>query len=135
MNGTTVETVASSWMEALGGVSMCWILSTPPGFCAQPACATTTIAAAIATTNPIRAFMLFPPCRTDARPPDTLELQIECTVRPAGALGNLGHVEALRRRQRHADRLDRIEGRRVDASTACEGDRRAHDRIDLHWPA
>ena len=34
MNGTATDTVASSWIEALGGVSMCWILSTPPDFCA-----------------------------------------------------------------------------------------------------
>ena len=32
MNGTATETVASSWIEALGGVSMCWIFSTPPDF-------------------------------------------------------------------------------------------------------
>ena len=25
MNGTTADTVASSWIEALGGESMCWI--------------------------------------------------------------------------------------------------------------
>ena len=34
MNGTATDTVASSWIEALGGVSMCWIFSTPPDFCA-----------------------------------------------------------------------------------------------------
>ena len=32
MNGMTAEKVASSWIEALGGESMCWILSTPPDF-------------------------------------------------------------------------------------------------------
>jgi C4-dicarboxylate-specific signal transduction histidine kinase len=36
MNGTATETVASSWMEALGGVSMCWMRKVPPLFCAHP---------------------------------------------------------------------------------------------------
>ena len=35
MNGTATETVASSWIEALGGVSMCWIFSIPPDFWAD----------------------------------------------------------------------------------------------------
>jgi len=63
MNGTTTEMVASSWIEALGGVSLCCILRTPPAFCAQPASAvvitnTTTPANA---KHPCWIFMLFPP--------------------------------------------------------------------------
>ena len=63
MNGTTVETVASSWIDALGGVSLCCILRMPPAFCAQPASA---VAITNATTpanakHPFRIFMLFPP--------------------------------------------------------------------------
>src|SRR4030095_15431608 len=65
MNGTAVETVASSWIEALGGVSMCWILRTPPGFCAQadPVVATSAAANAAGMSHPVRIFMLFPPMR------------------------------------------------------------------------
>ena len=63
MNGTATETVASSWIDALGGVSMCWIFRTPPAFCAQPAPA---VAITNATTpanakHPFWIFMLFPP--------------------------------------------------------------------------
>jgi hypothetical protein len=47
MNGTATETVASSWIEALGGVSICWIFSTPPVFWAQVAFA---IASPVTTT-------------------------------------------------------------------------------------
>ena len=35
MNGTTVEVVASSWIEALGGLSWKYIRSMPPLFCAS----------------------------------------------------------------------------------------------------
>ena len=35
MNGSTVELVASSWIEALGGLSRWYIFSTPPLFCAS----------------------------------------------------------------------------------------------------
>jgi hypothetical protein len=34
MNGTTVEVVASSWIEALGGLSWKYIRRMPPLFCA-----------------------------------------------------------------------------------------------------
>src|ERR1700693_1030334 len=52
MNGITVETVASSWIEALGGLSHRYMRSVPPGFCADAELATSTHAitnAAIAT--------------------------------------------------------------------------------------
>jgi len=35
MNGTTVEVVASSWIEALGGLSWKYIRRIPPLFCAS----------------------------------------------------------------------------------------------------
>ena len=35
MKGTTVEVVASSWIEVLGGLSAKYILSVPPLFCAE----------------------------------------------------------------------------------------------------
>ena len=50
MNGTAVETVASSWIEALGGVSICWIFRMPPAFCASAGSAIPT-ANAITPTN------------------------------------------------------------------------------------
>ena len=64
MNGTATETVASSWIEALGGVSMCWILRMPPAFCAHAAPAVTTVDATTQpnakhanATHPVRLFM------------------------------------------------------------------------------
>src|ERR1700736_6002513 len=48
MNGITVETVASSWIEALGGLSHRYMRSVPPGFCADAELATSTKAAASA---------------------------------------------------------------------------------------
>src|SRR5262245_17190350 len=50
MNGTTDEIVASSWIDALGGVSMCWILRTPPCFWADAPLAATANA-----TTPAKA--------------------------------------------------------------------------------
>ena len=35
MNGTTVEVVASSWIEVLGGLSAKYMRSVPPLFCAS----------------------------------------------------------------------------------------------------
>src|SRR6266508_1475106 len=63
MYGTAVETVASSWIEGLGGMSMCWILRTPPRFCAQAALAVAVNDAAATSTaiHPIRIFILVPP--------------------------------------------------------------------------
>src|SRR5262245_4544173 len=62
MNGTATDTVASSWIEALGGVSMCWILRIPPGFCAQAEPVANQATASAAQTNrPVRIFILFPP--------------------------------------------------------------------------
>ena len=49
MNGMTAEKVASSWIEALGGVSMCWIFSTPPDFWASPGHADANASAAMMT--------------------------------------------------------------------------------------
>ena len=59
MNGTAVEIVASSWIEALGGVSMCWMRSTPPDFWAQPGPAVTLNAVTTLSNayHEIRLFM------------------------------------------------------------------------------
>src|SRR5688572_21662796 len=47
MNGTTVEVVASSWIEVLGGLSAKYMRSVPPLFCASAgAVAKATIAPA-----------------------------------------------------------------------------------------
>src|SRR5262245_1931354 len=35
MNGITVETVASSWIDALGGLSQIYMCIVPPAFCAE----------------------------------------------------------------------------------------------------
>src|SRR5882757_8751143 len=60
MKGITVEMVASSWIEALGGLSRWVTLSVPPAFCADAgtALAATTRAAIEAAMNP---RILFPP--------------------------------------------------------------------------
>jgi hypothetical protein len=47
MNGMTVEIVASSWIEALGGLSICVMRSVPPDFCASDAPALNSEAALI----------------------------------------------------------------------------------------
>src|SRR6266568_5029460 len=52
MNGITVETVASSWIEALGGLSHRYMRKVPPGFWADAGLATSTKAAANAAANP-----------------------------------------------------------------------------------
>jgi hypothetical protein len=54
MKGTAADTVASSWIEALGGVSMCWILSTPPDFWAATGVANSSPAS---TSRVIRPFL------------------------------------------------------------------------------
>ena len=60
MKGITVEMVASSWIEALGGLSRWVTRSVPPDFCADAG-------AALATTKKSRhrggdeATILFPP--------------------------------------------------------------------------
>src|SRR6476619_4241669 len=97
MNGTATETVASSWIEALGGVSMCWILSTPPDFWAHPGLAVMTMPAAKAAgmNHPVRIFMLFPPMRganghgvdCSTRGVLTHTDCIEGTVRGSGKIG------------------------------------------------
>ena len=51
MNGSTVELVASSWIEALGGLSRWYIFSTPPLFCAS---ATPELKTRAATRPPVR---------------------------------------------------------------------------------
>src|SRR5918993_2094452 len=97
MNGTAVEIVASSWIEALGGVSMCWILRTPPDFCAQAEPVANSAAAKAAGMNhPVRIFMLFPPMRRanghgvdcSTRSLLTHTDRIEGTVRGSGKIGN-----------------------------------------------
>src|SRR5580704_10204020 len=64
MKGITVEIVASSWIEALGGLSRWVTLSVPPAFCADAgtALAATTRAAIEAAMNP---RILFPPTLLD----------------------------------------------------------------------
>src|SRR5439155_7897094 len=52
MNGIMVETVASSWIEALGGLSHRYMRKVPPGFWADAGLATSTKAAANAAANP-----------------------------------------------------------------------------------
>src|SRR5476651_1988339 len=47
----------------------------------------------------------------------------------------LRRVESFRFGHGDDERLDRIERRRRHTGTACEGDGRAHDRLDLHGPA
>src|SRR5260370_33362633 len=47
----------------------------------------------------------------------------------------LRRVESFGLRQADADRFDGIERRRLHTGAACEGERRAHDRLDLHRPA
>src|ERR1700761_6218870 len=61
MNGTTVELVASSWIEALGGLSRWYILRMPPGFCAKAAEHDRTRDAATAPARTIDR--IFPPNR------------------------------------------------------------------------
>src|SRR6266851_6260197 len=59
MKGITVEIVASSWIEALGGLSRWVTRSVPPAFCADAgALAATTRAAIEAAMKP---RILFPP--------------------------------------------------------------------------
>src|ERR1700694_544355 len=60
MKGITVEMVASSWIEALGGLSRWVTRSVPPAFCADTgaALAATKRAAIEAAMNP---RILFPP--------------------------------------------------------------------------
>src|SRR5580704_8332732 len=60
MKGITVEIVASSWIEALGGLSRWVTLSVPPAFCAETgtALAATKSAAIEAAMKP---RILFPP--------------------------------------------------------------------------
>ncbi len=57
MNGTATDTVASSWIEALGGESMCWILSTPPVFWAAAGLATAS--ASMVMRQPRRPLWLY----------------------------------------------------------------------------
>ena len=50
MKGTTVEVVASSWIEALGGASWKYILSVPPLFWAIAGVAAKPMAASAHST-------------------------------------------------------------------------------------
>jgi len=57
MKGITVEIVASSWIEALGGLSRCVTRSVPPAFCAKEgALPATTKTAAKAAMIPRISF-------------------------------------------------------------------------------
>jgi hypothetical protein len=56
MNGMTVEIVASSWIDALGGLSMWAMRSVPPDFCAQAAGA--AVRARIAATSGSVGFFI-----------------------------------------------------------------------------
>jgi len=76
MKGITVEIVASSWIEALGGLSRWVTLSVPPAFCADAgtALAAMTRAAIEAAMNPRILFppaMLAWPCLTITLSPPT----------------------------------------------------------------
>src|SRR5262245_47654143 len=52
MNGVVVETVASSWMEALGGLSQMYIRSVPPCFWADTGpTASNSVAAKVARSR------------------------------------------------------------------------------------
>src|SRR5262249_17345452 len=131
MNGTGTDTVASSRIDALGGLSMCWILSTPPCFWAWAGIADADASTAMAANNARRrplAFIVFPPgpfLLTLYAPPNFTP-----TVRqPSGV------VQALRRGQRNRQRLDGGERRRIDSGAAGERHRRTDDRFDLHRPA
>ena len=63
MKGTATDTVASSWIDALGGVSMCWIFSTPPAFWLQPlpGISSSAAVAAAVVKRQTRAIISSPP--------------------------------------------------------------------------
>src|SRR5262245_52443693 len=52
MKGSTVEMVASSWIDALGGLSRCEMRSVPPGLAKAGPGAGPMAAIALATTSP-----------------------------------------------------------------------------------
>src|SRR6185503_20988944 len=130
MNGTTTDTVASSWIEALGGLSMCSILSTPPRFWASAGPATRN--AAIAASNATRPLWAFIVSSLLDLNRTLLLTHANCTPT---VMKNSGRVQALRRGQRNREGLDGVERRRGDAGGAGEGNRGAHDRFDLHRTA
>src|SRR6185312_11894702 len=125
MNAAGTDTVASSWIEALGGLSMCWIFSTPPCFWASAGPPSTNAATAASNaTRPLRVLIVSSQRNVDFDAPPT---QFTPTV-----IKNLGRVQALGAGERNGERLDRVERRRGDAGRAREGDRGAHNRFDLH---
>src|ERR1700743_1665479 len=92
MNGTGTDTVASSRIDALGGLSMCWILSTPPCFWANAGNATrdANARAAVAANNARRrplAFIVFLPDRFIYARRTSYELHIDCETGLRGCTG------------------------------------------------
>src|SRR5688572_19708411 len=65
MNGTTVEVVDSSWIEALGGLSWKYIRRMPPLFCACAPDAAPSAKAPASTAASTRMFFLRCDCRED----------------------------------------------------------------------
>ena len=67
MNGSTVELVASSWIEALGGLSRWYIFSTPPLFCASATPELKTRAAMRPPVRIIGRIVFLPSIRVSSR--------------------------------------------------------------------
>src|SRR6478672_7690018 len=129
MKAAGTDTVASSWIEALGGLSMCWIFSTPPDFCASAGPASTSAATAASNaTRPLWIFIVS--SRNASRSKRLHDTRFTQTV-----MKKSGRVQTLCRGERNPERLDGVERRRGDAGRPGEGDRRAHDRFDLHRTA
>ena len=61
MNGWTTEIVASSWIEALGGLSRWEIFRVPPCFWAKAGTAANMNAARVPAANATRERIKFPP--------------------------------------------------------------------------
>ena len=57
MNGTVVETVASSWIEALGGLSQRYMRNVPPCFWASAGPAASSVSAADAAATVPRTVL------------------------------------------------------------------------------
>src|ERR1700710_3052591 len=68
MNAAGTDTVASSWIDALGGLSICWILRIPPDFWADAGPANTTAAmAASKAKRPLWVFIVSSRTLLDSR--------------------------------------------------------------------
>src|SRR5882724_8853870 len=140
MNGTAVETVASSWIEALGGVSMCWILRIPPDFWAHPGLAVTTMPAAKAakSNHPVRIFMLFPPMRRArparrrllyALPPKLIRTESTGTVAGRQALGNTPRRSLRLARLGQPEGVEETRGGALGRRIVLGGDQQAIEPI------